>query len=115
MGAPALRPDANREHRLRRPGRSGARADARARRVAARLPGARALPRRLRLGEPAGRPAERDAAEPPRGAARRADERAPTGPARRSAGGDRLMAGLLELRAVSKSFGGLYAIQELDL
>src|SRR5439155_12895820 len=75
-----------------------------------------ALPRRVRVGEPAHRGDRgRDAADPPRGAPDRADERAAAGPDGDGAGGDRLMAALLELRQLSKAFGGLQVISELDL
>ena len=74
-----------------------------------------ALPRGLRLGEPARRGAERDADPAPRRVADRADDLAAARPARNAASRGRLMAAILELKGISKSFGGLQVIYGLDL
>ena len=83
--------------------------------LAHRLPRAHALPRGVRVGERARPPAERDAPDHPRRAPDRADERAAAGSARHGASGDRMSTPLLELRNLSKAFGGLTVIDELDL
>src|SRR5207247_1264095 len=74
-----------------------------------------ALSHDLRLGEPADRAACGHALRPVRSDADRADDRAPTRSARHGARGDRLVARVLELKDLSKSFGGLTVISGLDL
>src|SRR5207253_8572981 len=73
------------------------------------------LPRRLRLGERARAPGGGDALHPARRPARGDDGRPAAGPARPGARGDRLMGALLELKRVSKAFGGLSCVTDLDL
>ena len=75
-----------------------------------------ALPDRVRLGEPARPAAGGDAVRALRRAADRGDDDPAAGPVRDGEGGDRLMATpLLELKGVSKAFGGLQVISDLDL
>ena len=82
--------DADRELRVRRADRCVLDPDAAARLVARSLPRADALPRRVRVGEPARLRAVDDAADHPRRAADRAHERAAAGAARHVAGRDRM-------------------------
>ena len=100
---------------LRAPDRRGDHALGAARSLAHDPPRPDALPRRVRLGGAARHRAERDPDPPARRAPDRADELAPAGAARHVAGGDRLMAKLLELKGISKAFGGLQVIDGLDL
>src|SRR5262249_42891754 len=73
------------------------------------------VPDRARLGEPADPEPGGDAVRPLRRAADRGDDDQAAGPVRDGEGGDRLMARMLELQGVSKAFGGLQVISELDL
>ena len=114
LGAAAVEPDGDRELRVRRARRRRARAHAAPGTAPARRARAGALPRRLRLGEPARGRAEHHAADPDRGVARGADERPAAGAPRHRASGDRVTP-LLQLRGVSMSFGGLTVISNLDL
>src|SRR4029453_5866846 len=75
-----------------------------------------ALPGRVRLGEqPRGAGLWRDPADPSRRAAGRDHERAAVGDLRYVSRGDRLTMALLELRDVSKSFGGLLCVDGLTM
>src|SRR5205823_14464049 len=120
LDAPALAPREDRGRRLRLPDRRGRdRPAAQAARADGADPAA-PLPRHVRLGEPAPRAdRRRDAPDPARRAPRRAHERAAAGPLRQRLRGDCMSAGpgtpLLELDRVSKAFGGLRVIENLDL
>src|SRR4029077_10372723 len=83
--------------------------------VARARDGADALDQRLRVGEPADPEPVGDALRALRRRADRGDDRPPAGPLRHGEGGDRLMAErMLELKGVSKAFGGLQVISDLD-
>jgi branched-chain amino acid transport system ATP-binding protein len=106
----------DREHRFRPPRRCAAGPDADGRRRPLDPPRADDLPRRVRLGEPAHRAAERDQAALLRSRPRRHDDHpAARAPGHAARGEPHLMDRLLELRNVSKSFGGLLCIDHLDL
>src|SRR5919108_1303301 len=106
---------------LRAADRGRARADAAARRLARGRARPRAVPRRLRLGERARRSAGGREVHHARRDARRADGCAAAGPPRHDESRDRMTAPeasarpLLELRGVTKSFGGLTCVYDLDL
>ena len=105
-----------RQLRVRDPDRPRAGTHSRSRLVEVRLARADDLDGVVRLGDPADRGGADDAAAHPRGDPDRADGDAAAGPVRHTAGGDRLMAEpCSSSRNVSKSFGGLTVINELDL
>src|SRR5207248_3735239 len=81
--------------------------------VASRARAVRVRVHGLSLGEPPDPAARGDAVRALRRAADRADGDQAPGPVRDGEGGDRLMA-LLELKGVSKAFGGLQVISSLD-
>ena len=99
---------------LHHPGRADHRDRAGARLVAVRVIDPDAVLGRRRLGERPRRTAGGDGAHPLRRAADRADAGQAAGLARHGAGGDR-MTPLLELEGLTKSFGGLRVIDDLDL
>src|SRR5262249_15635782 len=117
LGDPARAPrDADRQLRVRRPDRVRPDPDVAARLVARALPHPDAVPRSLRLGEPARFRALDDAPHRPRRAADRAYERAATRPLGHVTRGDRMSdQPLLALRGVTMTFGGLTVIDDLDL
>ena len=116
VGAAPVEPADDRQHRLHHPRLRDSRTHAAARLEAVAGDDPDALSRLLHLAEPARRRAEHHAPDPRRRDPHRPDERAAAGAARHRQRGDRLMAEkLLELENISKSFGGLRVIHELDL
>ena len=116
LGADPGRPDQGRQLGLRRPRRADPGADHRAPVLAQHPARPDALPRGVRLGRPPGVRAEHHPPDHDRRHPDRAHERAPAGPGRREPrGGHGMTDRLLDLRGVSKSFGGLACIQALDL
>ena len=114
LGAHPVRARPVRGNRLRRARRRRPDAHAPARLGAARGARADPLPRRDRVGDQLRRAARGRALDPVRRAPGRPDERPPAGAARHAARGDRLMA-LFELKAVTKSFGGLHVVDGLSV
>ena len=109
-------PDPRRGLRLRRARRADPASDARRRHGGGRADGPDALPGRVRVGCPARLRAEHDTRLILIGVMLIVLMNAPAaGAARRDPRGDRVVAPLLDLRGVSKSFGGLACITELDL
>ena len=114
-----LHPDAREPPRrlgIFRAHRRGAPAHARARLVARDPPDSDALSGGVRLGEQARRAGFRcDATDHARRTPRRDHERAAVRDLRDIARGGRLTVALLELRGVSKAFGGLQVVNDLEL